>query len=135
MKTAFAMSMMLALTTVTGCWTQDSPQGGIQPKDEEFSITVPTSIKVDQGADKSVTVSLNRGAYLKQNVQMDIKADGGISVTPTSVLIKASDKSELQLKIVVARDAAIGEYRVSVKGTPETGKPTSTDFTVKVVAQ
>jgi len=34
-----------------------------------------------------------------------------------------------------AVDAAIGDYRVSVKGTPTTGEPTSTEFLVKVIAQ
>jgi len=134
---ATATFMMLAIT-VSGCWfssgTNVSPQGGIVPKDEEFSITVPTSNTVKQGAGVAVTISLDRGAQFKQDVQLDIKTEG-ISVTPINVLVKASDKPDVQLNIVVARDVAIGEYRVSVKGTPETGKPTSTEFTVKVVAQ
>ena len=36
--------------------------------------------------------------------------------------------------ITTAKTAALGEYRVYVKGTPETGEPTSVEFTVKVVA-
>jgi hypothetical protein len=36
--------------------------------------------------------------------------------------------------VKVARDAALGEYRVSVKGMPEIEEPTWTAFTVKVVA-
>ena len=111
-----------------------SPQGGIIPRDEGFSINVPSSNTIKQGEDKAVTVSLNRGAYFKQDVRLDIKTEG-ISVTPTNVLVKASDKSDVQLHIVVSSDAALGEYRVSVKGTPETGEPTSTEFTVKVVAK
>jgi uncharacterized membrane protein len=67
-------------------------------------------------------------------VQLDIKANG-IGVTPSNVLIKASDKPEVKLHIAAARDAALGEYSVSVKGTPTIGEPTSTTFTVKVVAQ
>jgi uncharacterized membrane protein len=136
MKTAIVIFLMLASMTVSGCWlegTTDSPQGGIVPKDEGFSITVPTSNTVTQGAGLTVTVSLNRGADFKRDVKLDIKTEG-ITVTPTSVLVKASDKSDVHFRIVVASDAALGEYRISVKGTPETGESTSTVFTVKVVA-
>ncbi len=37
-------------------------------------------------------------------------------------------------RITTTKDTALGAYRVSVKGTPKTGVPTSTAFTVKVVA-
>jgi uncharacterized membrane protein len=133
MKAAFAILGMVALIAVFGC-TRKSPRGGIVPRDEGFSITVPKFNTIRQGADATVVVSLNRGAYFKRDVQLDITA-GDIGVTPSSVLVKASDVPDVQLKIVVPRDAAIGEHRVSVRGTPETGGPTSVEFTVKVVAQ
>ncbi|HCE46043.1 MAG TPA: hypothetical protein DET40_21060 [Lentisphaeria bacterium] len=126
--------MMAALITVSGCWsTQNSSQGGIAPVNEEFSITVPSSSTIKQGEDATVDVTLNRGAAFKQDVQLDIKADG-ISVTPKYVLVKASDKPEVKVKIAAAKNAAIGEYPVNVKGTPASGKATSTEFKVKVVA-
>jgi uncharacterized membrane protein len=135
MKIATAMFVVLAGMTVYGCGfgTQDSPQGGIVPKDEEFSVTVPTSNTVKQGANKTVTVSLNRGAYFKRDVRLEIQTEG-ISVTPTNVLIKASESPDVRLQIAVAKDAALGEYRVTVRATPEAGDPTATAFTVKVVA-
>jgi hypothetical protein len=34
----------------------------------------------------------------------------------------------------VSKDAALGEYIVSVTGTPTTGEPTSVEFKVKVVS-
>ena len=83
---------------------------------------------------KCVTVSLERGEYFKKDVKLQIKASTGISVEPTSVIIKASDKPDVQLQISAAKDAAIGEYRVSVMGIPKTGESTSTEFNVKVVA-
>ncbi|MFZ2655511.1 MAG: hypothetical protein WAX69_11335 [Victivallales bacterium] len=134
MKTLIAISMMAALITTSGCWsTQNSNQGGIAPVNEEFSVTVPSSSTIKQGEDVTIAVTLNRGAAFKQDVQLDIKADG-ITVTPKYILVKASDKPEVQVKIAAARDAAIGEYPVNVKGTPTTGKATSTEFKVKVVA-
>jgi len=137
MRTAIAVVMTLALTAVCGCgWlSQTSPQGGSVFTDDGFKIAVPlfdTSVK--QGEVQTVTVSLQRGKNFKQDVTLQINATKGISVAPTDVSVKASDKPELQLRIEAAKDAAIGEYRVQVKGTPKTGEATSVQFIVKVVA-
>ena len=125
MKNAITIVMTLVLATVSGC-ESSSQRGGSAFKDEGFKVTVPTfSTEVKQGEVQIVTVSLERGEYFKQDVKLQIKASTGISVDPTSVIIKASDKPDAQLRIAVAKDAALGEYRVSVKGTPKTGASTS----------
>jgi hypothetical protein len=133
MKMMIAVFMMLSLMMVTGCKSTVSPQGGVLPQDREFKISVPTYNTVKQGESAVVLVKLDRGPFFKRDVQMQMTAEG-IAVTPADALIKASEKAEVQLQIAVPRDAALGEYRVYVKGTPTTGKPTSTEFTVKVVA-
>jgi uncharacterized membrane protein len=103
--------------------------------DEGFKIGVPTlTTNIKQGDRQTVNVSLHRGKYFKQDVKLEITATKGITVEPTNVLIKASDQPEVQLQISVAKDAALSEYRVYLKGTPGTGQPTSTEFKVKVVA-
>jgi uncharacterized membrane protein len=135
MKTLIAMFMMLALMAGSGCQsTKNSGQGGIVPVNEQFSITVPASNTIKQGAETTITVSLNRADYFKQDVQLDIEATG-IRVLPSRTLIKASDKPSVKLQIEADRDAALGEYRVSVKGTPTSGNPTSIVFTVTVEAR
>jgi uncharacterized membrane protein len=104
-------------------------------KDVGFKITVPTfSTEVKQGEVKNVTVSLERGDYFKQDVKLQIEASPGISVEPTSVTIKASEKPDVQVRIAAAQKAALGEYLVSIMGIPKTGEPTSTGFIVKVVS-
>jgi uncharacterized membrane protein len=134
MKNAITIVLMLALAAVYGCQSS-SPRGGGMTKDVGFNIAVPTfSTAVKQGEVQSVTVSLERGDYFKQDVKLQIKTSTGISVEPTSVIIKASDKPDVQLRIAAAQNAAIGEYRVSVRGIPKTGESTSTEFNVKVVA-
>ncbi len=90
--------------------------------------------EIKQGQTQSVTVSLERGDYFKQDVKLQIEAFTGISVEPTSVIIKASDKPDVQLRIAAPQNAALGEYGIRVLGTPETGEPTSTVFTVRVVS-
>ena len=133
MKTVMAIVMVLVMVTVSGCNT--SPQGGSVAKGEGFKIAVPTlDTKLKQGEVQSVTVSLERGDYFKQDVKLQIEASKGISVEPTSVIVKASEKPDVQLRITAAQNAAIGEYHVSVKGIPKTGESTSTTFAVKVVS-
>ena len=133
MKTAIAIVMALTLTILSGC--QTSPRGGSMVKNEGFRISVPTfDTSVKQGQLQTVTVSLLRDSLFKQDVKLHIKAAKGISVEPTSVTVKASDRPDVQLQITAPKDAALGEYPVVVKGTPETGEPTSVGFTVKVVA-
>jgi hypothetical protein len=134
-KTICAAFLTLALFAVVGCRTNVSAKGGVVPLNEEFSITVPTSETLKQGTTSHATVVLKRGPYFKRDVELQIKAMEGITVTPHYITLKASDKPEVVLQIEAAREAAIGEYRVTVTGTPESGKPTATAFVVKVTAQ
>ena len=136
MKNLIVIFMTLALLTTSGClWTtRESSQGGTAPVDEEFSITVPSSDTLKQGEEKTITFTLNRGADFKRDVQLEIQADG-ISIIPRTVLVRASDKPDVQIRIKAYTSTALGEYRVSVKGTPSIGKSTSAVFTVEVVTQ
>jgi len=134
MKTAITIMMTLALAAISGCQSS-SPRGGGMTKDVGFKIAVPTlGTDVKQGEVRAVTVSLQRGESFKQDVKLQIQASKGISVEPTDVLVKASESPDVQVRIAATKDAALGAYIVSVKGTPKTGEPTSTAFTVKVVA-
>lgn len=133
MKTLIAVSMMLSLIAVSGCRSTVSPQGGTLPQDKEFSIAVPTHSTVKQGESIPVKLSLNRGSFFKRDVQVEINAES-IVVTPARIMIKASEMPETQLQVAAPRDAALGEYRVYVNATPDSGKTTSTEFTVKVIA-
>lgn len=134
MKKAITSVLMLALAVMVGCQSS-SPRGGSVLKDEGFKVTVPTfATEIQQGQTEYVIVSLERGDYFKQDVKLKIDVPAGISIDPTNVTIQASDKPEVQLTIVAAQNAAIGEYHVSVRGIPKTGEPTSTVFTVNVVS-
>ena len=104
-------------------------------EDEGFKISVPTfTTDVKQGDRQTISITVQREKFFKQNVRLQISASSGISVTPADVLVKASDTPEVQLHIAAPKDAAIGEYRVNIKGTPETGLPASIEIKVKVVA-
>jgi uncharacterized membrane protein len=134
MKNAITIVLMLALAAMYGCQSL-SPRGGGMTKGVGFTIAVPTfDTDVKQGQTQNVTVSLERGDYFKQDVKLQIETSTGLSIYPTDILVKASESPAVQLRIATTRDTALGSYLVSVKGTPKTGEPTSTAFTVKVVA-
>lgn len=135
LKALAAIVAALTLLTATACRTTNiSGKGGVIALDEEFSLAVPAQSTLQQGAETPIQLVVNRGPYFKRDVQLDIKADG-ITVTPNSILVKASDRPEVQLQIAASREAALGEYRVTVTGTPATGKPAVTLFIVRVTPQ
>ncbi len=104
-------------------------------KGQGFTIAAPTrALQINQGQAQSVPIALEREAYFKQDVRLQIDTTEGLSVDPTSVTVKASDSPELQLRITAAPDAAFGDYQVSVRATPQTGEPTSAIITVRVVS-
>ncbi len=131
MKVTIMIVMTLALTAVFGCL---SPRGGGM-SGEGFRIAAPTfATEIQQGDRKTVTISLHRDESFKRDVALQIRATKGISVEPTTTTVRGSDTPEVQLQIAAPADADIGEYRVYVKGTPETGQPTSVEFKVMVVS-
>ena len=134
MKTTIAITIVvtLALVAVSGCV---SSRGGSMSEDEGFRISTPTfTTDIKQGDRQTVTVSVERDKYFKEDVRLEFRASEGLSVRPTDVLVKASDTPDVQLQIAAPADAALSEYRVYVKGTPGTGQATSTEIKVKVVA-
>ena len=132
MMGTLSITLLVAFISVTGC-RNTSNMGGIAPVNEEFSISVPSSCEIRQGETETIKLTLNRGAYFKQDVQLEIKANG-IQVTPKNILVKSSDSSDVKIQITVGKDTALGEYTASVKGSPVNGRSASTTFMVKVVA-
>ena len=137
MKKLIAITIMLTMVLAAVSLATDSPKGGSVAKGEGFYISVPSfDTKVKQGETQAVDIKIERGESFKQDVKLEIKLSKGegISVDPAKVTVKASDKPDAQIKITVPKDAALGEYKVSVTGTPTTGEATSVEFKVKVVA-
>ena len=132
MKTVFVMVMALAVAVVSGC---TSPRGGGMSSDEGFKIGGPAFItEVKQGDRQTVTVTVNRDKYFKQEVTLLATATSGITVEPSKVVVKANESPDVPFQIKAPKDAALGEYKIIVRATPESGTETSTDITVKVVA-
>ena len=104
------------------------------PKNETFRISAPaTTTTLKQGEKKEFDVTVDRSSDFKQDVTLAFKGDKGVTVTPSSATVKASDK-ETTVKVTVEaeKDAPIGEATIHVKGTPKTGDSTQADFKVNV---
>ena len=136
MKTEIMSVLMLVLVCLYGCQSSTSSRrGGGMTKDVGFKIEVPTfDTEIKQGQTKYVTVSLERGDFFKQDVKLKIETSAGLSVNKTDIMIKASDKPDVQFTIAADQNVALGKYLVSVRGVPETGESTSTILTVNVVS-
>jgi uncharacterized membrane protein len=134
MKKLITITAVLTLVLAAISSGTDSPKGGSVVKGEGFKIDVPTfDVKVKQGETQSITFKLQRGESFKQDVKLEIEVADGISIDPSKVLIKSSDNPEVQFTITAPQDAALGDYIISVTGTPGTGESASVEFKVKVV--
>jgi hypothetical protein len=103
-------------------------------KDQGFKIAVPTrDTAIEQGKVSTLTITLERGDYFKEDVELQIQASEGLSIYPTTIRVKGSDSPDVQLRIATTTNTALGSYLVTVMGIPKTGEPTSKAFTVKVV--
>ncbi len=124
----------IAAVALTGCKTKSEQGGGAG--NDTFRIVVPTlATDVKQGELQTVRMVLERSPGFKQGVKLELKAPTGVTVEPSGATVQAGDKGDLQLKVSVAKDAPIGEHKILVKGTPDKGEPTETEFRVVVSAK
>jgi uncharacterized membrane protein len=79
-------------------------------------------------------VVLERGAGFPQRVKRELTTPAGVGVEPNSATVQPNEKGDVQVTITVAEDSALGEHNILVKGTPEKGEPTETQFKITVSA-
>jgi len=133
MYKGFAGVLLIAVLALTGCNTKSEKGGGAGS--DTFKIVVPaTATDVKQGELQTVRVAVERGDGFKQQVKLELKAPAGIQVEPESARVQPSDEGDVQVKVTAAKDAAIGEHKIMVKGTPDNGEPTETEFKITVSA-
>ncbi len=133
MSKAF-VGALIAAVALTGC-SKKSEEGG-RAGDDTFRIVVPAmAAGVKQGEVQTVRVVLERGKGFKQGVKLEVKAPEGVQVEPKETIVQPGDKGDVQLKITVAKDAPIGEHKILVKGTPDKGEATETEFKLTVSAK
>jgi uncharacterized membrane protein len=126
--------VLIAALALTGCKSKSEQGGGAG--NDTFKIVVPAmATDVKQGELQTVRVAVERGEGFKQQVKLELKAPAGIQVEPKDATVQPGDKGDVQVKITAAKDAPLGEQKIMVKGTPDKGEPTETEFTITVVAK
>jgi hypothetical protein len=101
--------------------------------DNTFTLSTPTlATSITQGENKNVTIGINRGTNFQEDVTL--KFDGmpkGVTVDPANPKIAKSD-TEAKVTLKAANDAAVGDFKVKVIGTPTKGAEGSSDMSVTV---
>lgn len=134
MRRALVAVTLAALMVVVGC-KATSDRGGEASPQQGFRVRAPGNVTLRQGETQTVTVTVDRGEYFKQDVELAARVSGqGVTIEPTQAMVRASDPARVSMRLTAAPEAAIGTYRVYVTGTPQQGQPTSVDFEVAVRA-
>ena len=132
-KSLLLLAGLMAMVSLAGC-NKSATGGGAG--DQTFKLSVPASTTtIKQGEAQIVKVSVERGAGFKQAVKLDTKAPVGLSVEPDGATVNPGDKGDLQLTIRAAKDAALGDQKIMLKGTPDQGEAVELELKVTVTAK
>ncbi len=133
MKIALVAVALIATAAFVGC--KKSEEGGRAGTDT-FRLSVPAlSTAVKQGETQVVKVTVDRGEGFKQSVKLEVKAPTGLQVDLGHSTVNAGDKGDVQLTLTAAKDAPLGDVKVLIKGTPDKGDSTETEFKVTISAK
>jgi len=97
-----------------------------------FTVKVPaTETSIDQGENKDMTLTINRGDTFKQKVSLAFDPAAGVTVTPNMADV-TPDSKDVKINVAVAPTAALGHTEIKVTATPETGRAVTESFKVEV---
>jgi len=106
--------------------------GNGKAMENTFTVKVPaTETSIDQGENKDITLTVNRGDTFKQKVALAFDPPAGVTVTPNMADV-TSDLKDVKINVAVAPTAALGHTEIKVTATPETGKAVTESFKVEV---
>lgn len=133
------LSLAVALSTtlmMVGCSKETepakSPDSKTEPAAENtFKLSLPTTAtNIAKGGDEKVTIGVDRGENVKEEISLSFSPPEGITIEPDSATI-GSDKSETEVTVKVDADAAAGEKSIPITGKAG-DKETSGSFKVEV---
>jgi hypothetical protein len=138
----------LGLALVVGCESKSPPGGPNAPHakspsgpvvgtaDNTFRLKVPaTEMSIKQGETKEMSIGIDRGTGFSQDVELSFEnLPPGITVTPASGKLPASENEPWKVMVSAAANAALGHQKITVVGKPATGSKTTTTVNVEVKA-
>ncbi len=101
--------------------------------EQAFHITTPSlSTTIKQGENKEVTIGISRGKNFDQDVVLKISGlPQGVTIDPANVMIK-HDAKDVQVVVMAAPDAAVGDFTAHVVAHPTTGPDATNDVKFSV---
>jgi len=135
MRHILMAAVVLAGTVMLGC--NKSKSGGktsdSTPSSATFDVKAPAlATTIKQGDKQTVKLTLERGKDFKQAVSFKAEPPSGLKVDLEPTKIKAGDPETFTASVTVGKDAALGEHKVKVTATPDTGNAVSVEFKVTV---
>ncbi|HTL53744.1 MAG TPA: hypothetical protein VL860_14310 [Planctomycetota bacterium] len=129
--TAFAFSWLLV---VTGCSNPSEPSNAepkIVARNVPYVISTPVACGIHRGEVQYTTLVVNRGPGFKEDVRLDISAEG-LRVIPSWIVVKGREPPEVRLQVTAASNAVPGRHVITVTGTSKSGATSSAEFSVNV---
>lgn len=140
MKSFYTATTVMTLAAFIGC-NQGTPGGpgttNPESSDNTFTLSVPSNLplmstSLKQGATAKVTIGIKRGKSFQEDVTL--KFDGlpaGVTIDQAGAQV-THDKSEANLTLTAADDAALGDFEITVTGHPTKGSDASNKFKITV---
>jgi uncharacterized membrane protein len=153
MKMLYTGLAMLSLAALAGCGgatgTSEKHAGGpgaatnasqraplVGAAENSFKISPPTfATHLKQGESKEIKIGIDRGKNFDEDVTLKFAGSPdmpkGLTFEPASPTIKHGDK-EAAVTVKAKDDAAVGDFKIEVKGHPTKGPDAANTLEIKV---
>lgn len=135
MKRMLMTTVVLVAATLVGC--NQSERGGKvgdrTPGNQTFRVSAPgTATTIKQGEKQSVKLTVDRGKEFKETVTLKAEPSTGLTVELEPKKLRPGDPETVTATVGVGKEAALGDHKIKVTATPETGNATDVEFKVTV---
>ena len=136
------------LAALLGCNNAGTPGGsGVSKKEKDgtldkthltqgestFNLKTPmTSTTVKQGEKTNVKIGISRGKNFGEDVALSFsEPPKGVTITPAKATLAAGDK-EATVSVEATKEAALGDFTITVTGKPTKGPDAVNTFKITV---
>ena len=141
MKRTFA-GLLVVVVGSLGCNNKDRAGGPgatnpaekpplVGQADNTFNLSAPTT-SLKQGESKVVLIGIKRGTNFQEDVTLKFSdLPKGVSFEPSNATIKHTE-TEGKVTLMVAADAALGDFTIKLTGHPTKGSDGSTELKISI---
>lgn len=90
---------------------------------DSFTFKLPSRVELKQGTETTVPVEIVRAGKFTSDVALTFSDfPSGVSIEPTTSVIKSADAAT-RFQLTATKEAAVGNFNVTITGTPVDGIP------------